>query len=417
MNKLDLFAEQGEESAKRYLDGTHRLIDPATTLARVMPLVDRMGITRVAVLTGLDVIGIPVVAAYRPNSRSIAVHQGKGTTLAAAKASAVMEAVESYHAENIATDVRLASFAEVGAHAAAVAPERLPHAAGAGECSDHDRLLWIAGRDLMTGRARYVPYELVCADFTWPEPPGLRRFQATTNGLAAGNHHIEAVLHALYEVVERDAMALWQAAPTVAQKATVLDPDSITGPVSRALLARFAAAPVSLCLWDITSDIGLPAFQCLVASADATEGVEPQIGAGCHADADIALARALAEAAQARLTVLVGARDDIADAGYRPLVRAARQQIAARWVRSAPCRSFASVASCAGPTLRHDLETVRSRLAVRGFDQAVWVDLSQPDIGVPVARVIIPGMEGPWTPPGGEYTPGRRARAAATYGL
>jgi YcaO-like protein with predicted kinase domain len=166
LNKLDLFAAQGGESAKRYLDGTHRLTDPATTLARVMPLAGRMGITRVAVLTGLDVIGIPVVAAYRPNSRSIAVHQGKGTTLAAAKASAVMEAVESYHAENITTDVRLASFVEVGAHGAAVAPERLPLAAGAGECSGHDRLLWIAGHDLMTGGARYVPYELVCADFT-----------------------------------------------------------------------------------------------------------------------------------------------------------------------------------------------------------------------------------------------------------
>lgn len=87
-------AEAAGNTTKRYSDGTHRLTDPATTLARVMPLAAQMGVTRVAVLTGLDVIGIPVVAAYRPNSRSIAVHQGKGTTLAAAKASAVMEAVE-----------------------------------------------------------------------------------------------------------------------------------------------------------------------------------------------------------------------------------------------------------------------------------------------------------------------------------
>ena len=65
-----------------------------------------MGITRVAVLTGLDVIGIPVAAAVRPNSRSVAVHQGKGVTLDAAKASAVMEAVECFHAENIALPLR-----------------------------------------------------------------------------------------------------------------------------------------------------------------------------------------------------------------------------------------------------------------------------------------------------------------------
>ena len=86
MNAHELFGADAASSAKHYLDGTHRITDPASTLSRVMPFAARMGITRVAVLTGLDVIGIPVVAAYRPNSRSIAVHQGKGTTLAAAKA-------------------------------------------------------------------------------------------------------------------------------------------------------------------------------------------------------------------------------------------------------------------------------------------------------------------------------------------
>ena len=74
--------------AKHYLAGTHRIMDPDATLASVLPHAPRMGITRIAVLTGLDVIGIPVVAAVRPNSRSIAVHQGKGVTLSAAKASA-----------------------------------------------------------------------------------------------------------------------------------------------------------------------------------------------------------------------------------------------------------------------------------------------------------------------------------------
>ena len=69
------------DGVKRYSAGTHRVVDPAATLARVLPLAPRMGITRVAVLTGLDVLGIPVVAATRPNSRSIAVHQGKGVTL------------------------------------------------------------------------------------------------------------------------------------------------------------------------------------------------------------------------------------------------------------------------------------------------------------------------------------------------
>ena len=63
----------GVDGVKSYWLGTHRVVDPETTLARVMPLAPRMGVTRVAVLTGLDNIGIPVAAAVRPNSRSIAV--------------------------------------------------------------------------------------------------------------------------------------------------------------------------------------------------------------------------------------------------------------------------------------------------------------------------------------------------------
>src|SRR5690349_4818423 len=126
------------EGPKRFRAGTHRTRDPATTLAHVLPLAPRMGITRVAVLTGLDVIGIPVVAAVRPNSRSIAVHQGKGVTLAAAKASAVMEAVETFHAENVALPLRLASYAELPD---AVDPELLPRCCGR-DISDQ-RLLWV----------------------------------------------------------------------------------------------------------------------------------------------------------------------------------------------------------------------------------------------------------------------------------
>ena len=87
--------ELTDDGPKRYRDGTHRVVAPEETLARVLPLAPRLGITRLANLTGLDTLGIPVAAAYRPNARSVAVFQGKGTTLAAAKASAFMEAAEA----------------------------------------------------------------------------------------------------------------------------------------------------------------------------------------------------------------------------------------------------------------------------------------------------------------------------------
>src|ERR1700742_693684 len=94
---------------KQYLAGTHRQVDPAHTLARVQPLLATMGITRVANVTGLDTIGIPVVMVCRPNARSLSVSQGKGLTLDAAKASGLMESIELYHAETITLPLKLAT--------------------------------------------------------------------------------------------------------------------------------------------------------------------------------------------------------------------------------------------------------------------------------------------------------------------
>ena len=58
--------------SKRLDAGTHRSRTPAETLARIRPLMARFGITRVANVTGLDRVGIPVALAIRPNARAIA---------------------------------------------------------------------------------------------------------------------------------------------------------------------------------------------------------------------------------------------------------------------------------------------------------------------------------------------------------
>ncbi len=91
----------GESTTKGYLCGTHRLVAPEVTLSRLARAMPVMGITRIANVTDLDIVGIPVVMVCRPNSRSLSVSQGKGLDLAAAKASGLMESIESYHAERI----------------------------------------------------------------------------------------------------------------------------------------------------------------------------------------------------------------------------------------------------------------------------------------------------------------------------
>ena len=116
----------GDLSSKSHRRGTHRHISPADTLRAVEPLLPHAGITRVANITGLDRVGIPVVAVYRPNSRSLAVFQGKGLDLDAARASGVMEAIEAYHAEHVTHPLRLASWTEMRRAAPVVDVELLP---------------------------------------------------------------------------------------------------------------------------------------------------------------------------------------------------------------------------------------------------------------------------------------------------
>src|SRR6266496_3142850 len=91
---------------KSYRAGTHRIRNPEQTLAEYLPKAKDMGITRLANVTGLDWVGIPVYNAIRPNSRSLSVSQGKGVTLEAAKVSALMESIEYWHAEHISLPLR-----------------------------------------------------------------------------------------------------------------------------------------------------------------------------------------------------------------------------------------------------------------------------------------------------------------------
>jgi ribosomal protein S12 methylthiotransferase accessory factor len=116
--------------------GSHRAVSPATTVKRLRKLMPQMGITRVANVTGLDRIGIPVVMVCRPNARSLAVSQGKGLDLDSALASGLMEAAELYHAEHIALPLKLGCQAELQPTHPLVDVSRLARVAG-GPFNEH----------------------------------------------------------------------------------------------------------------------------------------------------------------------------------------------------------------------------------------------------------------------------------------
>jgi YcaO-like protein with predicted kinase domain len=243
-------------AAKQFVEGTHRVCSPRATLAAHAPKMKSMGITRLADVTGLDFIGLPVYMAVRPNSRGLAVSQGKGLDREAAKASALMESIEGWHAERIVAPLRHESYAALRRAARVVDVTRLPLERGATLELNTPRL-WIEGYDLLAGEAAWVPFECVMTNFVRPAHAG-RTFVASSNGLASGNHLLEAVTHALCEVIERDAATRWRRSTATERQPSQLDLATVEPPRCRAVLDQVRRAGIETVVWDATADTGVP---------------------------------------------------------------------------------------------------------------------------------------------------------------
>jgi len=394
---------------KAFTQGTHRIVAPAATAQRVLELQGPLGITRVANVTGLDCIGIPVVMVCRPNARSLSVSQGKGVDLDCARASGLMESAELYHAERILHPLKLASWNELRFSHELIEVEALPRTSVSNFTPDRG-LLWIAGTDLFSGRALWLPYELVHTNYTLPLPNGSGCFVMSSNGLASGNHLLEAVSHGLCEVIERDAAALFRFSDLAAQEARRVDLDSIDDPGCRSLLDRYERADVSVGVWDMTSDVGVAAFRCVILDRgnNPFRRLGPIEGMGCHPVREVALSRALTEAAQGRLTLIAGSRDDNLRDRYQETQEALLRERAEERLGRAGTRPFRVTPTEVHDTLEADVAAILAQLQRAGLKQAACVDLTKPEFGIPVVRVVVPGLETYHHVPG--YLPGKRAR-------
>jgi ribosomal protein S12 methylthiotransferase accessory factor len=304
----------------------------------------------------------------------------------------------------------LGSYRELGRSHPLVDVGQLPRAR-VSRYSDDEPLLWIEGSDLMSGTPVWVPYELVHTNYTLPPGPAGGSFPANTNGLASGNHALEAVSHGIHEVVERDAITLWKQAPEGVKRRRVIDLDTVDDQACRQVLETFERADVAVKVWDTTSDVGIASFYCLVMGR-ADDPADPEFGGGCHLAREIALLRALTEAAQARTTYIAGSRDDFSPEYYSPAGRARRWRDCRTLMDThRPAEDFHDVPTRDLDTVRGDVAWALARLQAVGICQAIAVDLTKPELGLPVTRVVIPGLEGPDKGEHGDYVPGPRARA------
>ena len=414
-NILRLAKALTDRAPKSFKHGTHRTSTPQETLARVAPLARQIGITRVGNVTGLDHIGIPVAVAVRPNSRSFSVSQGKGLTLAQACASAVMEAVELFHGEDITARTRLASHRQILGDSCVVDPDTL---CGTGTALPRAaEIAWIEGYDLLCRESCWVPWEIVHTDYTLPTNHTGLYFLSGTNGVAAGNHLLEALSAAVCELVEHDAVALWHARGLHARASCRVDLPSIDDEHCCALLDTYQRAGVVPRVWDVTSDVGIPVFVCDIPATndDGFGGLRRFRGAGCHPNRAIALVRALTEAAQIRLTYISGNRDDLPASDYEesPEEKLGAALLDAVSQNSAP-RLFCQIPHLDADDLAHDLHWELQRLRSVGLNRVIAVDLTRSEIAIPVVRLITPGLEWDCTHP--DYIPGTRARLAGLDG-
>jgi YcaO-like protein with predicted kinase domain len=355
-----------------------------------------MGITRLADVTGLDYLGIPVIMACRPNSRALSVAQGKGLDLDAARASGFMEAAETFHGEHIELPVPFAARRTLAQDRRVVDLGIVPQSHDF-TATDRSELPWIEAEDLFDGRSIWVPYDLIhtdCRDVREHESDG--NFPICSNGLASGNNRLEAICSGLYEIIERDANALWALRPRASRAATRLDLDSVDDPYCRILIDRLTEAKMMLSIWDMTSDVGVAAFFVRLREGPGNTRMPlgAFCGAGCHLSRGIALSRAITEAAQSRLTYISGSRDDLKRHDYEEPVEQRLAEFANKlWDNRVPARRFADVPDGARGDFESDLSLLLEKVKAVGAEHVCVVDLTKPEFGIPVVRLMVPGLE------------------------
>lgn len=386
------------------------------TAARCRRLAERLGIARVSDISALDTLGLPVFISLRPKGRSARLHAGKGLSATDAETGALMEAFECAVAERAAArgpTMRL----RLGDLAARL-PDGLALADFApllGAVLDDERPTpAVRCDDLMSRRRLLLPAELVMV----PAPDEGERpplFGWSTNGLASGNTLQEATLHALLEVLERDTAAM----SAVRDSAMPVDLHTLPAAFIERI-ARWQALGVQLFVRRLEGDFGLPCFDATLYEPGQPRA-ELARGWGIHFDREVALARAVSEAAQSRLC-LIHSGDADAAPFYGTRIRIdgaeaaqARQSFRAELGREAatPGLDFRALPHVAHTGIRAALRDLLARLRARGFDHVFRYRMHADEAaqaGLHVVKVIVPRCE---TPLGERRRAGPRLRAEA----
>jgi len=394
------------------------------TIKTILPVSSNIGITRLADITNMDILGIPNFSAVLPGTEDyIWVYSGKGATRMDAKASALMESIERYSSLPSGNRKKMiqGSYKEVSKVSKILHPSNVVEPMIL-EYDDEMIMDFLSGYDLVNNDRILIPAPLALFRYS-PKPPAINPFAYHhTNGLASGNVLEEAICHSLCELIERDATSLAElnasALPynflrtmTKYLSDNGLEIDPVDGtefvdddskypdvdisnidfkPISN-LVKKFNDAKIPLIIKDITSPIGVPTF-----NASSIEWITEDYGYlaeghGTHPDARIALLRAITEVSQTRAANIQGARDDLRKISYGN--SNSDEKKTWQFMKSKNTIQFSEIKSFIHDDILDDINFILSRLVSNGLKQVIVVDLTNPQIMIPVVRTIVPGLE------------------------
>lgn len=374
-----------------YFGCTHRAIPPERTIENVEGKLRMAGVTRIAEITHLDRLGIPVYSAIRPGAAqgAVSIYAGKGATKSQAKASAMMEAFERYSAEINEEDSQMFETGIYGDLEGAINPETLILPQQSYSLNE-TRLDWVKVVEITDDEEYLIPVNAIYHPYI--SQGGSMLFKSNTNGLASGNRIEEAVYHGITEVIERDAWSIFESKKK--SKGEIVC-DGTENPLIKNMLNKFHQSEIDVKLLDLTADVDITTIAAVADDVVLKDPALLSLGVGTHLNPEVAVIRALTEVAQSRVTQIHGTREDtnraifMRKAGYERMKR-----INKHWFSdSHKLIDISSLKDKSKPTFKEDIETCLKILKKNGFKRVYYADLTRRVIKIPVARVVIPGME------------------------
>ena len=378
-----------------YFKGTHRVIAPSKTIEINQDKLKTAGITRIADITDLDRVGLPIYTAIRPTAQEggVSIYGGKGISKDHARASAMMEGFERYSAERQECDETVsARMSEISKYGKFIEPKSLNLSKELEKRGLDDlNLEWSISHDLISGNDYYIPTNAVFHPYDAKDNAD-KLFKSNTNGLASGNILEEAILHGMLEVIERDAWSIFE---LTHKNYAQIDLESIESDLINDIIDKFESNGIKIKLMDFTADVKIPT---IAASADDTVTKDAgllTLGMGTHLDPEVAILRALTEVAQSRATQINGAREDTVradfarEAGYERMKRINKFYFKEE-ENQIP---LSDIENKSTTSITKDIEIVKDELIANDIEKILYVDLTRPELDVSVVRVIIPEME------------------------